>query len=101
MTDRVTMNVAMQVTPAQGVALQAMFDYWAACGRVGSSRKVTFYVDGDGDFKPDCQVTFNDPAGIFPILSGQLREETAAKAVVEDHDGDRVYDADGVAWLLR
>jgi hypothetical protein len=92
--DRNTFVVEMKVTRPQGLALQAMFEYWNHLANIGGSRKVAFYVDGDGNFKPECAVVFN-ASGI------ELTDEMRESSVVEDREGDRVYDFDPVAWMLH
>ena len=53
--------IEMDVTTSQGLALQAMFEYWNYLANIGSSRMISFYVDGDGNFKPNCQINFSEP----------------------------------------
>lgn len=92
--ERLTMTVTMQVTPAQALALQAMFDYWNQLSGLGGSREVAFYADGDGNFHPKCQYLFSEK---LPELTPEMR----TKAVIRDNHGDRLYDFDPVAWMLR
>jgi len=94
MTKRIHMTVTMLVTPAQALALKAMFDYWNQLSLRGATRKVGFYVDGDGNFHPKCEVTFSEE---LPELTDELRRA----AIVEESDGDRLYDYDPVAWRLN
>ena len=88
------MKVEMEVTIPQALALQAMFEYWNWLGGIGSSRNVAFYCDGDGNFQPHCKVSCDTE---IPELTDELRK----LAVVEDVDGDRVYDFDPVAWRIN
>lgn len=90
MSNRITMTVTMQVTVPQALALQAMFQHWNRLASMGSSRDVSFYVDGDGNFKPRCEVAFNEPVP-------ELTEELAQLALVREH----TFDFDAVAWKLR
>jgi hypothetical protein len=94
MPERTKMIIEMEVTPAQGLALKSMFEYWNKLSNMGSSRQVAFFVDGDGNFHPKCQMRFSDP---LPDLTDELKR----LAVVEDKNGDRVYDYDPIAWKLR
>ena len=55
-----------------------MLKYMQQLGGLGSSRKVTLYSDGDGDFRPK-------------FTWSQELPETAKP--VEDNDGNRFYDA--------
>lgn len=93
--EKVTMTVTMDVTVSQGLALQAMFNHWNKLSSLGGSRKIAFYVDGDGNFHPNCQTTFSDST--VPELTDKL----AASAVVEDNDGDLLFDYDPIAWKLN
>jgi hypothetical protein len=96
MAERIEMTAKFQVTEAQALALEAMFKYWTLLGRRGSSRWVSFYVDGDGDFKPECQVSYSRP--ITP-LTPQL--EKAAVVNPSTTDGNLKFDFDGIAWELN
>lgn len=92
-SERLTMTVTMQLTESQALAMQAMFKYWNQLASMGSSRMVGYFVDGDGNFKPNCQV----------LLSHKITEltpEIAKAAIVEDDSGNRNYDFDPVAWML-
>lgn len=92
--DRIKMTIEMQVTPVQGLTLQAMFEYWNQLSAMGGSRKVGFFVDGDGNFHPKCNVKFD---GEIPELTDGLRQ----KAIAKDQGGDRVYDFDNIAWEIN
>lgn len=95
---RIALTVKMEVTPAQALALTAMFEYWNSLGSMGASRNVAFHCDGDGNFRPHCEVTTNLPDNHpLPLLTDHMRQ----KAVIEDHGGDRLYDFDPIAWILR
>lgn len=58
-----------------------MLRYMERLGGLGSSRKVTFYSDGDGDFRPKF---FVDD---IPI------KETNYKDGIMDDDGNKFFDA--------
>lgn len=94
MSERLTMTVEMRVTPAQALALHSMFLYWNRLSGIGSSRDVGFHVDGDGNFHPKCKISFSDN---LPKLTDEMQR----KAVVHEHDGDRTYDFDSIAWGLH
>jgi hypothetical protein len=55
----------------------SMLKYMEQLGGLGGSRKVTFYSDGDGDFRPK----FN-----FSINWNKVEP-------IEDNNGNRLYDA--------
>lgn len=90
---RITMTIEMDVSVAQALTLQAMFDYWNALASMGSSRFVAFYCDGDGDFRPKCRTSFSAP---IPELTAELRQI----AVVDENNGNRKYDYDPIAWTV-
>ena len=94
MSERINMTIEMEVTVPQALALQSMFKYWNYLGRIGASRKVAFYVDGDGNFKPNSKVSFNEN-----II--ELTSEMEELAIVQDKGGDRVYDFDPIGWYIR
>ena len=54
-----------------------MLTYMQHLGAIGSSREVTFYADGDGDFRPHFEWD----------IESELAEP------INDKDGDRYYDA--------
>lgn len=92
--ERVKLTVTMEVSAPQAYALQEMFKWWNFCGKAGMSRKVAFFVDGDGDFHPNCEVK-TEPA--LP----DLPKEQAHIAIVEDNHGHRLYDYDGIGYSLH
>lgn len=56
----------------------AMLKYMQCLGSMGSSRMVSFYADGDGDFRPKFTWDSSLPSKADPI---------------KDNDGDVTYDA--------
>lgn len=94
MSDRIKLTVEMDVTVPQALALKAMFMYWNQLASMGGTREVAFYVDGDGNFKPNCKVTTDQE---IPELTDEMR----TKAIIHDTSGDRVYDYDPIAWMLH
>jgi hypothetical protein len=56
----------------------AMLKYMERLGGIGSSREVSFYADGDGDFRPKFKWSEHLPSDAKPV---------------KDKDGDRFYDA--------
>jgi len=88
------MIVEMKVTIPQGLSLQAMFEYWNFLSNIGSSRNIGFYVDGDGNFHPNCQIKFDTE---IPKLTDELRKI----AVVKEYDGNRIYGFDPIAWKIN
>lgn len=82
------------LTVPQALSLKAFFDYWEYLSAIGSSREVGFFVDGDGNFRSKPKVTCDQE---LPELTDELKE----LPVVKDHQGNRVYDFDPVAWKLN
>jgi hypothetical protein len=72
-----------------------MFKHWDNLAAMGCSRMIGFYVDGDGNFKPDCQCSFS--AEIPPLTE----ELTKAAIVADDGNGAIDFDFDGIAWVLH
>ena len=56
----------------------SMLNYMQCLGEVGSSRKVSLYSDGDGDFRPKFKWDESLPSDVKPI---------------SDYDGNNFYDA--------
>lgn len=56
----------------------SMLKYMQQLGDLGGSRKISFYADGDGDFRPK--------------FEWDETLDSSAKPV-EDNNGDRFYDA--------
>lgn len=78
-----TMAVLLEdLRPEQALALRAMFDTWEQHGKFGASRRVTYYVDGDGTFHPSiqCLDTLDEP------LTDTRREAAEVSENVFDHD---------------
>lgn len=94
MSDKVKMTVEMEVTIPQALALQAMFEHWNLLANMGGSRYVGFFVDGDGNFHPKCDISYDKQ---IPKLTDELRE----LAVVEDKHGNKKYDFDAIAWKVN
>lgn len=95
MSERHVMTVEFEVTESQGLALEAMFEYWTYLGGIGSSRYIAFMVDGDGSFQPRCKVHHHIQNPI------PLDDEMRAMAIVKDVEGNKKYDFEPITTLLR
>lgn len=96
MSEKIKFNVEMELTKDQALAMQAFFERWNHLSVMGNSRFVAFYVDGDGNFKPNCKIS-------CPELDIQLTEEMIAasnKKYGVIVDSENVFDFDGVASVL-
>lgn len=89
--NKVRMKIEMDVTIPQGLTLKAMFEHWGYLSAIGSSDVVGFFVDGDGNFHPNMNISFD---GDIPELTDELR------ALACD-DKQAVFDFDNIAWKLR
>ncbi len=95
--DRIRVAVYLTATVPQALALQAMFEHWNRLSGLGGSRKVAFYVDGDGNFHPNAQFV-NLSTEKLPRLTDEMRE---AAIVAGKENGDYVFDFDPIAWMLQ
>ena len=93
---KIKIAVYMDVTIPQLLALQCMFDYWNFLSNVGSSRRVGYYVDGDGDFHPHCQIV-NLTTEHIPRLNDEMKRISVVDGL---SSGDHIYDYDPIAWKL-
>ncbi len=97
---KIEMTVTLDVTVPQALALQAMFDHWNSLSSMGSSRVVSFYVDGDGNFHTHAKCKFSEE---IPELDNHLRDlaELAGEGLI-DTAGSPVasFDYNSIAWTL-
>lgn len=99
MTRRLKMTVTFEVTAAQALGLQAFFNHWNRLASWGSSRPVSFYVDGDGNFKPKCEFSFSEPV---PELTAEMEKLAAGGDWSTSKWDDRPsFDYDPIAGILR
>lgn len=92
--EKLKLTVTMNVTAPQAYALMEMFKCWTFYGKAGMSRRVAFYVDGDGDFHPNCECKTE------PELP-ELPKDQAIKTLVEDEHGNCLYDFDALSWSFH
>lgn len=79
------------LTIPQAAAMRAMFQTMRSLGGMGSSRWVSFYADGDGNFRPRPTYRFSAHRQLIKGLS-----EGAGKW----EDGDYRVDFDSIAWKM-
>src|SRR5271167_4284671 len=98
--ERLKMTVELDVTVPQALALQAMFKHWNRLASWGSSRMIAFYVDGDGNFKPNCQMKFSEE---LPELTEELEHAAVCnpQELNNNGSGDLKFDFDPIAWKLH
>lgn len=95
MSKRIKINVEMDVTPGQALALEQMFKYWNRLTSAGSSRQVGFFVDGDGDFHPNCKVIFSEE-----IKHNISEDELRKLSISIDDGGNRLYDYEDISYRM-
>lgn len=91
--NRKKFTVEMDVTEAQAVALSAFFKSWNSLSGAGVSRFVSFYVDGDGNFRPKCQVSSD--------WDLKDRESLEVLARIEPERDIERYDYDAISSAIR
>jgi len=79
MEDKLTKTITIKVTMRKRWIpyFLSMLKYMQYLGSVGSSRQVTIYSDGDGDFRPKFK---------FDV-------DFEEQPPIKDNGGDRLYDA--------
>jgi hypothetical protein len=82
---KIKMAVSMEVTIPQALALTEMFKLWTQLGSQGSSRDVSFFVDGDGNFQPKCEIITSIP---LPEISDAVKK--SAKSYMKMEDGSHM-----------
>lgn len=92
------------LTIPQAIALDAMFRMWQSLGGMGASRHVSYFVDGDGNFRPKIKSGFYQEIDgtDFPRnpYVGYDMHELHKLACIKNGD-DIVYDFDPVAWHIH
>lgn len=83
------------ITKAQAIALIKMAKLMQYCGRIGTSRNVTFFADGDGDFRPDVDFKCS---GELPLDTKFVTDLDIWKAMESKSDFEINYD--DIAWQV-
>ena len=97
MSDTIRVAIYLTATVPQALALQAMFKYWNRLSGRGASRRVAFYVDGDGNFHPDAEFV-NLSTQRLPPLTDELYD---AAIVAGKKEGHYVFDFEAIACMQR
>lgn len=98
MSKRIKMTVELDVTIPQAVALTAMFKHWNHLSSIGSTRAISFLVDGDGNFHPNAVCSTSE---VIPEVTEELAELSRIEGDVGKRSkDDYIYDFDGVAYHL-
>ena len=96
MKDMVKLNLAFDnISKAQAIALIKMAKIMQYCGRVGISRDVTFYADGDGDFRPDVKFECSEELPFDTKFATDLSIWRA----IESNENFKI-DYDDIAWQI-
>jgi hypothetical protein len=77
------------ISPADAIALMKMFKYMEYLGNIGSSRKCSFFADGDGSFHPKASF-------VYPIELPEVPEIDG----VNEKTRDFSIDSDEIAWHI-
>lgn len=84
------------VSKAQAITLVKMAKIMEWCGHVGTSRNVTFFADGDGDFRPTVTYEATEDISYTEKLSTDLEIMEA-----QENHNDFKLDYDDVAWQIE
>ena len=98
---KLLMTVTMEVKESQALALKQFFECWNSLSSMGSSRMVSFFVDGDGDFKPNCQIQYSKDLEALSLPEDKLNFILNGAKVSKDGEEPIAFDYDSVAWRLR
>ncbi len=93
---KIKMRIEMDVTIPQALALQAMMQHWNTLASWGASRNVAFFVDGDGNFRPNAVCAFGED---IPEMTPELFNRAISNPDDKLAD-DIVFDFDSIAWKL-
>ena len=92
----VDLNLSFKgITKAQAITLVKMAKIMEWCGRVGTSRNVTFFADGDGNFRPKVSYEASKDISYTEKLAMDLEIWEA-----QDEHKDFKLDFDSVAWQV-
>ena len=83
------------VSKAQAITLVKMAKIMEWCGQVGTSRNVTFFADGDGDFRPKVTYEATEDISYDNKLAIDIDIMTA-----QEKSSDFKLDYDSVAWQI-
>lgn len=76
------------INQADAIALKKMFQHMQYLGGIGSSRKCTFFADGDGSFHPKISFTYPEELPEVPEIDGVMT------------NGSFNIDSDDIAWKI-
>lgn len=102
--ERSVLTVSFQVTPSQALALEAFFEMWNDLASMGCSRDVSFFVDGDGNFKPRCTIAHSEEIkelGLPDDVRAYLGDKAWTSKFSKTENNARYFDYDNTAWALR
>lgn len=87
---RRTIQITLDLTAAQALAVESLLATWNKLAGQGSSRWTAFYADGDGNFHPNA------------TFAGHRPEHTTLVAEESFWVGNEYrIDFDPIAWSLR
>lgn len=85
-----------EISEAQAITLVKMAKIMEYCGNIGTSRNVTFFADGDGDFRP--KVSYESD-GELGFEKKPLEIDLNIWETMDKHSDFRL-DYDSVAWQI-
>jgi len=91
------------VDQAQAIALKKAFKYMELLGQVGSSRMVSIYSDGDGNFRPKVTIDYPEELPEMDPKMGISKWDPDKKELdrkVVNYEGDFSIDNDEIAWKI-
>lgn len=90
--DKVKFTVTCEMDRAQAMAFHSMLKQMELCGKIGATRIVGMYADGDGKFHPKFESTFQCDA-ILPNLD-------LVRGIIKPAES-YIYDEDLHEWKLN
>jgi hypothetical protein len=90
------------ISPADAIALMKMFKYMEYLGNIGSSRKCSFFADGDGSFHPKASFVYPIELPEVPEITGvvETRGDIGRPISRGESRGDFNIDSDEIAWHI-
>ena len=85
------------ITEAQAITLVKAAKIMEWCGKVGTSRNVTFFADGDGNLRPEVSYNSSDP---LRFTEKKLALDIEIMNAMKNHT-DFKLDFDDTAWQLE
>ena len=96
--DAHTLHIRLDnISPADAIALMKMFKYMEYLGNIGSSRKCSFFADGDGSFHPKASFVYPIELPEVPEITGVVETISLGRPMSR---GEFSIDSDEIAWHI-